>query len=182
MSQVKAGAYLIEAVPHLIEYDLHCLVFMDRKPVLPRGLPDQERTAIAAGSVAVKLGGSEITKYSGASPIPASEDMETVLLLDKASIADLKGLIGTFTELEGKSQAQEADSALERLAADAKADDTDGQNDDDEVHVDVSGEEVEAVLNEVAAALSPHASRVKAPVATETIRERARIAVELGVE
>ncbi len=102
--------------------------------------------------------------------------------VDKASIADLKGFVGTFTELEGKSQAQEAAPALERLAADANADDTDEEGDADEVHVDVSGKDVDAVFNEEATAVLTHASRGKAPIPTETIRERVRIAAELSVE
>ncbi len=133
---------------HLVEYDLYCLMFKDEKPVLPHGLPEQELASLGAGGVAVERRGIEITRYSDASSIPASEDMGTALLLvrgpmckslhlkiDKASIADLKGFVGRLTEIEGKSQAQEAAPALECLAAVAKDDDTDEEDDDDEVHV-----------------------------------------------
>ncbi len=180
---------------HLVGYDFYCLMLMDEKPVLPRGLPEQELALLGAGGVAMEHGGSKITRYSDASCIPASEDVETALLLgrgrmcksfhmnvDKASIADLKGFVGRLTEIEGKSQAQEASPALERLAADAKDDDTDDEGDADEVHVDVFGKDVEAIFNEEAAAVPSHASRIKASIATETIRERVRIAAELSVE
>ncbi len=66
---------------HLVEYDLYCLMFMDEKSVLPRGLPEQELASLGAGGVAVEHDGNKITRYNDASSIPASEDMETALLL-----------------------------------------------------------------------------------------------------